>query len=336
MPVYGTEADALRLWESLQQAPADAQAAASPVRLKALSALDKWLAAANSERDPAVIAYYQERVDHVLTQLENEPLTEGVRVFQLYSSSVIVQTPDGILGFDLVQGPNKSLQKTAEEEGVAFRMAPQQIARLAQAVDVSFHTHEHYDHVDLEIVRALADAGKTIVVTASNRALWQDQPWHERLSVPGQTLHEPHRIGAFQVDVLWDHQWDNEEHPSGTPCNAFLVTTKAGVGVLVKGDINCGLRLYGWLNALTQRGRHVNLFLGTPFYWRGADMTPEIDALLQPLWCIGHVWEFTHRKAGARGGATGSYVMNLFTQQRNVREGAVRVLSWGEHLDFQR
>ncbi len=136
------------------------------------------------------------------------------------------------------------------------------------------------------------------------------------------------------MDVLHDTQWDNEEHTKGTPCNAYLVTTADGAGVLTKGDINSGTELYAWLEAMVARGRRVDLVLGTPLFWRGPDRTREIDALLEPVWCVGHVWEFTHRKRGERGGATGTYGMNLFALRRQVREDAATVLTWGEGFDF--
>ena len=322
------------LWYGLQEAPPVLGAAPGTARLPALRALDDWLSEPNSEIDPGVIAYYQARVDGVLSLIEDSPVTRGVRVFQLYSSSMIVQSPSVVFAFDLDQGPNKSLVETPESEGVGFRMTGEQVARLANLVDVSFHTHEHYDHVDFELVGALLAAGKTVVVTESNRQLWAEQPWHDQLTVLAQTLDKPLELGPLKIDVLHDKQWDNEAHTKGTPCNAFLVTTPEGIGVLSKGDINCSLRFYGWLQALVKRGRHADLFVGTPFYWRGADLTQDIDALLQPIWCIGHVWEFTHRKAGESGGATGMYGMNCFIQQQKVRKGAVRVLSWGEHLDY--
>lgn len=320
------------LWRGLKQAPP--AAGVNPERQKALRALDKWLAAADSETDPAVVAYYQRAVDHVLDQLEDEPVAAGVRVFQLYSSSAVVQTPETVFAFDLDQGPNRSLSKPPEEEGVPLRMTDAQVSRLAELVEVSFHTHEHNDHVDYELVRALAAAGKTVVVTESNRERWTDQPWSGKLTVLEQTLEKPHTLGPLKVDVLHDFQWDDKAHTSGTPCNAYLVTTRDGVGVLTKGDINSGTDLYAWLEKMTARGRRVDLVLGTPLFWRGPDLTREIDALLEPVWCVGHVWEFTHRKSGERGGATGTYAMNVFSLRRQVRAGAALVLSWGEHFDF--
>jgi hypothetical protein len=305
-------------------------------RLEALGALDKWLSVADSERTEAVVAYYQRSVEYALDRLENEKVAKGIRVFQLYSSSVIVQTPETVFAFDLDQGPNKKLDETPAEEGVAFRMADGQVERLARLVDVSFHSHEHYDHIDFEITRALLAAGKQVVVTQSNKDQWEGQPWAEKLTVLEQTVDKPHALGSLKVDVLHDFQWNDNEHTGGTPCTAYLVTTADGISVFSKGDINCGLRLYGWLSLMVEAGRHVDLFVGSPAYWRGVDVVSEIDALLAPVWAVGHVWEFTHRRSGKSGGATGTYRMNHRSVERVLQAGAAAALTWGECFDIER
>jgi hypothetical protein len=303
-------------------------------RNDALKALDKRLMEPDSELAPDVIAYYQRAVDRVLDTLASERVEKGLRLFQLYSSSVIVQTPETVFAIDLDQGPNKNMSMTASDEGTGFRMKPEQLERLVRLVHISFHTHEHYDHVDFELARAFCNAGKTVVVTESNKERWKDEPWAEKLVTLNQTIDKPEPVGNLAVDVLWDHQWNNEEHTSGTPCNAYLITTPGGMSVLSKGDINCGLRLYGWLSIMVENGRHVDLITGTPLFWRGVNNARAIDALLKPVWAIGHVWEFTHRSPGESGGATGTYTANFMMTKHQFQKGTPVVLSWGEYLDL--
>ena len=300
----------------------------------ALKALDERLMQPDSECAPDVIAYYHRAVDRALDALESEPPAKGIRLFQLYSSSVIVQTPETVFAIDLDQGPHENRSRTGPDAAVRFGMTPEHIARLARLVDIAFHTHEHHDHVDYEITKTLCESGKTVVVTASNREHWQDEPWAGRLIVLEQTLAKPHTVGVLTVDVLHDYQWDNEAHTGGTPCNAYLITTPGGTGVLSKGDINCGLRLYGWLQIMAANGRHVDLVTGSPGFWRGVNTAREIDALFSPVWAIGHVWEFTHRSAGKPGGATGTYTANLMMTRHLFQKGTPVVLSWGEYLDL--
>ncbi|MFP4500899.1 MAG: MBL fold metallo-hydrolase [Candidatus Hydrogenedentota bacterium] len=301
-------------------------------RRDAVGMLDAWIAQPDSDSDPAVVAYYQEAADRVLALLEAGPHAEDARCFQLYSSSAIVQTPACVYAFDLDQGPNKDLHTTPEEEGVAFRLRDDQVARLADCVDISFHTHEHHDHIDYEITRALLAAGKTVVVTERNKALWAKEPWADKLTTLEQTLRRPHEVGPLTVHVLHDHQWNNAAHTSGTPCNAYLVTGAGGVGVLTKGDINCGLRLYGWLAALPGNGAKVDIVTGSLIYWRGPNLNRKIDTLFAPIWLPSHAWEFTHRPVGEKRGNAAPFLAGYLMQQRLSAEGDTALLTWGEHL----
>jgi L-ascorbate metabolism protein UlaG (beta-lactamase superfamily) len=302
-------------------------------RQQALAGVDAFIARPDSEQLEDLIAYYQAAVDRVLDTLQKERVASGVRIFQLYSSSVIVQTPETVFAFDLDQGPNQHLNQTPAEEGVAFRMNDAQLTRLASLVDYVFVTHEHSDHVDLQLTKALLDAGKTVIVTDSNKAMWKDLPWAEKLTVLEQTVKTPLEVGPLKVDVLRDHQWGKSSHVSGTPCNAFVVTTPGGLTVMTKGDINCGLQLYGWLNLLKQRGQRVDVVVGSLLFWRGVDTLAQWDALFSPLWLPGHAWEFEHRKAGLPQGNCTSF-MQAWQATRDVSHSEkVQVLSWGEWID---
>jgi L-ascorbate metabolism protein UlaG (beta-lactamase superfamily) len=305
-------------------------------RMDAMKALDAWIAKPNSETLPEYAAYYQRAVDGVIRLLQTERPKKGARIFQLYSSSVIVQTPSCVFAIDLDQGPNEDVLKTPEDEGVAFRMTDAQVDALAGLIDYSFHTHEHSDHIDYEITQALLTKGKTVVATDSTKAMWAQQPWADKIVTLHQTLGEGHRLGDLDVDVLWDFQWNNEAHTSGTPCNAYVITLPDGLSIAAKGDINCGLRYYGWLNVLLERGRHVDVLVGSPIYWKGASLIREVDALLTPLWLPGHNWEFEHRAAGETQGNACPYTRAYALLHGVAKRGEVSVLSWGECLDVPR
>jgi L-ascorbate metabolism protein UlaG (beta-lactamase superfamily) len=301
-------------------------------RKKALGEFDAWLAPPHSERLDSRIAYYRATVHRALDALEQGRPTVGVRIVQLYSSSVLVQTPDTVFAFDLDQGPNGRLETTPFEEGVGFSMTDAQVARIASLVRYSFHTHEHDDHVDYQLTKALLAAGKTVIVTESNKRLWQKQPWAEKLSVLPQTDKEPIRLGPLAVDVLCDFQWNDAKHTRGTPCDAFVVNT-AGVTVMTKGDINCGTKLYDWIAALKQRGQRVDAVVGSTLFWRGVNKLPDWEKLFSPLWLPGHAWEFTHRsKDGSKGNCAAYLQAWLFTGVTTCSE-KVQVLTWGEAID---
>jgi L-ascorbate metabolism protein UlaG (beta-lactamase superfamily) len=333
--VWATAAFAAKEGEAIAAGLDAARPAATMTerRQAAIKALDSWITQPGSDRDPAVIAYYQAVVDRALGMLEREKITSGVRIFQLYSSSVIVQTPETVFAFDLDQGPNVDLTKTPSEEGIAFRLADAQVAKIASLVKYSFHTHAHSDHVDYQLTKALLDARRTVIVTEDNKRTWAMQPWGDRLMVLGQTVDAPAAVGPLKVHVLCDHQWNNAAHTSGMPCNAYVIETPGGVAVMTKGDINCGLQLYGWLSLLKQRGRHVDVVVGSTLFWRGVNTLAEWNRLFSPLWLPGHAWEFEHRKdTEPKGNCAAFFDAWLFTRIASGSE-KVQVLSWGEWID---
>lgn len=327
--VGAEEGDAI--WHALLDTPPSVPQ--TEARDEALKVLDAWIGQPDSEQSSELVSYYRRAVDRVISTLETSRPKKGVRCFQLYSSSVIVQTPSCVFAIDLDQGPNKDLQKTPEQEGVAFCMTDMEVDRLAQLIDYSFHTHEHSDHIDYELTQAFMEHDKTVIVTASTKRMWSNEPWADRLVVLEQTLTRPVKVGNLEVDVLWDEQWGDDEHTKGTPCNAFIIKTDAGVTVGTKGDINCGLRLYGWLNVLVEAGHTIDIMVGSPIFWHGANLTRQIDALITPLWAPGHNWEFEHRPLGETRGNCSTFTQSYASIKHAAKHGAAVVLSWGEYLD---
>lgn len=321
---------------TVEQALKDAAPAvnAGPARQSALEKLDGWIGQPNSERSPELIAYYRAVVDRVIAGLRAEAPKTGIRIYQLYSSSVILHSAQCVVAIDLDQGPNKDLHKTPEEEGVAFCMTDAQIDALTERIDYSFHTHEHSDHIDYEITRALLTRGKTVITTESAKKMWADEPWSEKIVTLKQTLGRGEEVGPLSVNVLWDHQWNNAEHASGTPCHAYVITYPDGITVATKGDINCALQLYGWLQVLAQKDCAIDAICGSSIYWKGVTLTAQIDALFTPIWLPGHNWEFEHRSEGEARGNASAYSLSARTIPSAAHRGESIPLSWGEFLDI--
>jgi len=200
-------------------------------------------------------------------------------------------------------------------------------------IDAVVYTHEHADHLDYQITRTLLEQGKTVVGTEGIRVLWAEEPWAKAILAPEQTLGRGHKIGALQVNVLRDRQWNDDAHTDGTENNAYLITVPEGLSVFVKGDINCGLRLYGWLQLLAERGCTMDVMVGSTIYWRGPGIARQIDALYAPLVLPGHTWEFGHRPDGeTRGNAMGFRQAGVIAKS-SAKKGEVAALSWGEFID---
>ncbi len=304
-------------------------------RQEALGALDEWLARPRSEREQPIVGYYRAATGRALETLEKERVTKGIRIFQLYSSSVIVQTPKTVFAFDLIPARSYLEQMSRGESRRSLNEPDAHMRRLASLVDYSFHTHAHGDHVSMPLCKALIEAGKTVVVTKSNKQRWEEHPWAEKLTVLPQTVKEPVDVGPLKVDVLWDHQWGDSRHNRGMPCNAFVVTTPGGLSVMTKGDINCGLQLYGWLSLLEQRGQSIDVVTGSVIFWRGVGALPQWDALFSPLWLPGHAWEFSHRRENQAKGNCAAFLQSWRFVPEPSRSRRAQVLSWGEWIDVK-
>lgn len=306
-------------------------------RQAVLASLDGFLEKPGSERSNEVAAYYRAMVDHALAEIAAEKVEEGVVIWKLYSSALVVKTPKTVFGIDLDEGPNSNSgnpDKVAGLSGITLHMTAKQRRRLAELVDVSFHTHRHHDHVNYQITKELVAAGKTVVVTEDIRTMWRDEPFASGLTVLTPLRGPKHRVGKLRVEVLRSRQWMARDHSVECPCNAYLVTTDNDVNVLFKGDINDGEEILPWLREIKARGDGVDLYVSAPFFWSGTDALPKIQRMFAPFIIPGHEYEFTHRKPGESGSGTGSYTSMWGRFRASIDRGKCAILSWGEKFQY--
>ncbi len=110
---------------------------------------------------------FEERLHDALTRARDMNLPPGAcRMHQWYSSGVIFQTRDSVLGFDIV--PMRRLY------GWEDRFA--QTEQLADWLDALFITHRHEDHHDPDLVRAMLKAGKPVHMPEALAQTWKESP----------------------------------------------------------------------------------------------------------------------------------------------------------------
>ena len=302
-----------------------------------LASLDGFLEQPDSERSDEVAAYYRAMIDHALAEIAAERVYDGVVIWKLYSSALVVKTPRAVFGIDLDEGPNSDSghpDRVAGLAGIKLHMTAGQRTRLAELVDVSFHTHRHHDHVNYQITEELVQAGKTVVVPEDIRTMWRDEPFSSRLTVLTPSPGHRHRVGELGVEVLGSRQWMAQDHSVECPCNAYLVTTDNGVNVLFKGDINDGQEMLPWLRQVKARGDGVDLYVSAPSFWSGQNAVPPLQRMFDPFVIPGHEYEFTHRKPGESGAGTGSYRSQWGRFRSSIDRGKCAVLSWGEKFRY--
>ena len=306
---------------ALVASPARLDASSFDLRLDILARLDQRLSRADSESDPEVIAYYRQRVDRVLDELEGSRVTEGVVLWKLYSSGFLVKTPLATIGVDLCEGPNEDMYG---RERMPFRLTDAQRLRLADAVGYAFHTHHHYDHLSHALATRMAERGTPIFVTRQHARLWQDESFAGRLRVlepEGESV----AVGPLHVRAYHGRQGSDE-------CHAFLIRTDSGVGIWTKGDIYDGDEYAGYLRHLAGTGEAMHLYVSSTWTKRGVDIIDETRRVFDPVFIPAHEWEFTHRTTGEAGVATQSYAINAaYFSEWKARAA---ILSWGDRLRF--
>jgi len=290
-------------------------------RAEVLDQLDRHLSAADSELDPAVIAYYRRRVDRVLDQVAATAVSEGVVLWKLYSSGVLLKTPQVVVGIDLCEGPNEDM---FGREQVPFGLTGLQRQRLADAVQYSFHTHHHYDHLSHALVQLMAARGAPIFVTEQHRRLWRDEPFAGQLRLLEPEA-APLAVGPLEVRAFYGHQGSDQ-------CYAFHIATDSGVSIWTKGDVYNGDEHAGFLARLAGAGARMDLFVSSTWTKRGVDIIGETRRLFDPVFVPSHDWEFTHRRSGTAGQATQSHGHNRGVLADDGDRAVL--LSWGESLHY--
>lgn len=75
-----------------------------PVRRAALIRLDDVLHIESAPKKPLVQQFYRTRIERAVEEIENTPLSSGMRIWKLYNHGFFVRTPSVSFAFDIVPG----------------------------------------------------------------------------------------------------------------------------------------------------------------------------------------------------------------------------------------
>jgi serine protease AprX len=125
-------------------------------RTRALSALDFCLGLPNAAWNTSVQAYHRRTLEHALGRLREPGPARGVEIVQLYNCGVVLRSATARVGIDVVTGRHVW--------GVNWPLPDGVLSELADSIDVLLVTQRLPDHLDLDLVRALLERGRTVVV----------------------------------------------------------------------------------------------------------------------------------------------------------------------------
>ena len=310
-----------------------------PERVPVFKHLDEWALAPDTvyhdmkpeTSNPDWVAFYLRRMNRALQEIEETDVRQGVVIWKMYSSGVVIKSPKGVIAIDVVEGPLKSIHKSPDEcSAFTFKWTSEMRERYAALVDVHLVTHWHYDHASYALCRALAQAGKIVIVPAQLARVWAPKTPPDSLRIVEERV--DHRIGPFTVQTLDGAQsmQTNEagEYIRGSKDvqNNLYWLRAGGVQFLHKGD-HRGEPWYDWLAELKAQGKGIDVFFSMVIWPRDmyGHLTREFDPIIIPV----HEHEVGHKP---RHGVSllASHYHGLGQARLERRKGTI--LAWGEKL----
>ncbi|PHS16458.1 MAG: hypothetical protein COA78_03780 [Blastopirellula sp.] len=281
--------------------------------------------------------YYLGRIQKVLNEVQAEKVESGVMIWKLYSSGLIVKTPETVFAIDVVEGPFKKIDRSpADDAEYLFKWTPAMRAQFAETVDTLFITHRHYDHTSYALVKELIAHEKTVVVPEDlKERTWKRQPFYEQLTVLGEK--PVYTIGQLQVRVFhavqaMQRNAENKYYVLDTDPdhNVYLIRTKDGTTFLHNGD-NRGIHFMPWLKSAILQGWKPDVWFKILAWPKG--VIQEIASVTDPLIIPAHEYEMGHKpKYGTS--KLGHYFRGEY--KRWMEAERLVVLTWGEKLRFEK
>lgn len=286
----------------------------APVRHAALIRMDDILHIESAPHKKVVQQFYQQRMEQAIQEIEQTQVTQGMRVWKLYSHGFFVRTRSVSFSFDIVPGGGDP----------AFAISDDQIRRLAAQSDATFISHWHQDHASKEVARAFLAAGKPVVAPPN---LWDDDAefstklTYAKRGSKAEALKLANKQSVLQVTAYPGHQGPKVLN------NVYLVKTPEGLSVAQTGDQWATERNDVDYNIFREMGTHrIDVLI--PNVW--TIHLPEIIAMVQPKLVIpGHENEMAHVVAH-REDYTQSY-----TRLSPVTVPYL-IMGWGESYQYSR
>ena len=270
-------------------------------RKDAILTLDETLKNDASRWDPGIIAFYENMIGFVESEI-NEPVLTGVRIWSMYNHGFIVKTPSTVFAFDLVHGYSSW----------DYRI-PDSILRQIQ---VLFISHKHADHRDNSISHAILDFGGQVVAPLEDRLIGYDMIYVS----PGDELN----VAGLHVKVY-------DGLHGGIPVRIFEVTTPEGLKIMHTGDnqtsetLPAGVKVdILLLNAWVNEDGSAPAITG---------VRNSINKLTPSLTILGHFQELSHDYDPSSNTSRLSFGSILAADDVPL-PGEVSVQVWGERCDF--
>ena len=115
--------------------------------------------------------FVQTSAEKMAAQLEKEVVTDGAKIWKLYSHSFVVRTKSVTIGFDLIR-------PSVRFDSFYLDMKPV-LNRIVDQCDVLFISHFHKDHADDWVAGQFINQGKPVITSPD---FWKDKPIYNRIT----------------------------------------------------------------------------------------------------------------------------------------------------------
>ena len=163
------------------------------------------------------------RVEEALHNVEESAVSQDtVRLWQLYSSGMLIKSGKQVLGFDVI--PMPPFFGWTEPEGLT--------ERIADVLDVLFITHRHEDHCSAALIQACLHRGTPVFLPDSLAATLPPSPrMHPMTDGTEATVGNAHIVGR-----LGFHVW--REAINSPQLIYYEVTLPNGYAFIFGGDVD--------------------------------------------------------------------------------------------------
>ena len=123
---------------------------------KILAQIDDLFQGDSVSKSPHVQGFFERRMNHVVSNLRDRQVSDGIFLHQLYNCGYIIQTPSMNFGMDVVS--------TKHVWELFWKIDPLVFEELSDLLDMAFVSHRLPDHLDLEVVNRMIGADKLVAV----------------------------------------------------------------------------------------------------------------------------------------------------------------------------
>ena len=266
--------------------------------------------------------FFHQRMENVLTELENSKVKEGAMIWKLYNMGFIVRTKTVTIAFDLVRG-NSSRSK-------GFELSDDIMKRFVDQCDILFISHRHYDHVDMGVAKEFVKQGKPVVAPPE---VWRNEEIYSQITHLKRDASLMQKLTVKDGKIKLKMVIYPGHQMSGIENNVSLVFTPEGLSFCHMGDqINEGDFMidYKWIDNVH---KHHKVDVLMPSCW-----TNEIYRIVKgfdpQLVIPGHENELGHPVDDRVPFWDDSEFLELTYPQLKKSDYPLLLMTWGESYHY--